>query len=238
LRELTASYFFSCPQCAGRFSIEVDKIPPVASRLRCQSCGHPMDFPSRDQARASASMTASAATPEFVSNLQDEPPAFVSNAQDSPPELVSNAEDVAPPPRRAAEPAAAAEGAESAPVEEGPRFRILKVGFEKDVYDRRALRNLIRAGEVHDADRIRVDDAEPVRAGSLTYLGSLFSLRKTAKTKPLQCCRTHTDKVAFFQCQDTGRPLCEDCAEQKKFGGTTIRVCKHCGGTCKELPQA
>jgi len=63
----------------------------------------------------------------------------------------------------------------------------------------------------------------------------LFGLRKTTKAQPPVCCRTHTDKVAFFKCKTTDRPLCEDCAQEKKFGGTTIRVCQHCGGTADEL---
>ena len=117
------------------------------------------------------------------------------------------------------------------PSVEATRFRIVKPGFEQDIYDRRGIRNLLRTGEIFENDRLRVDDGEPVDAGKLPYLKSLFDLRKTSTAKPPQCCRTHTDKVAFFQCQDTRRPLCEDCAQEKKFGGTTLRVCEHCGGT-------
>ena len=110
-----------------------------------------------------------------------------------------------------------------------------KSGFEEDEYDRRAIRNLIRTGEVTENDWIRVDFAKPVRAGDLSYLKSLFSLRKTTKAQPPVCCRTHTEKIAFFKCHTTARPLCEECAAEKKFGGTTIRVCQHCGGTADEL---
>jgi hypothetical protein len=115
------------------------------------------------------------------------------------------------------------------------RFRVEKPGFEEDEYDRRAIRNLIRTGEVGENDWIRVDFGKPVRTGDLPYLKSLFSLRKTTKAQPPVGCRTHTDKVAFFKCHTTERPLCEDCAAEKKFGGTTIRVCQHCGGTADEL---
>ena len=35
-----------------------------------------------------------------------------------------------------------------------------------------------------------------------------------------------------------GRALCEECAEEKKFGGTSLRVCAHCGGTAGDLHAA
>ena len=118
------------------------------------------------------------------------------------------------------------------------RFQIQKSGFEKDVFDRRGMRNLIRTAALDDKDLVRVDDAQPVPAGSLPYLQSLFALRRKARGAPPPCCRTHTEKVAFFQCQNTARPLCEECAPEKKFGGTVIRVCQHCGGGASELPPA
>jgi predicted Zn finger-like uncharacterized protein len=118
------------------------------------------------------------------------------------------------------------------------RFRIEKTGFESDVFDRRGLRNLIRAGEVSSDDRIRVDEADPVLAGDVPYLKSLFSLRKTSRVSPPVCCRTHTERVAFFKCHDSARPLCEECAPAKKFGATTIRVCQHCGGTADDFIRA
>ncbi len=80
-----------------------------------------------------------------------------------------------------------------------------------------------------------MDDAEPVLAGDLPFLKSLFSLAKAQKVAPPGCCRTHTERIAFFTCHDTGRPLCEPCAPEKKFGGQTIRVCQHCGGTAIDL---
>ena len=34
------------------------------------------------------------------------------------------------------------------------------------------------------------------------------------------------------------RPLCEECAPEKKFGNSTARVCSHCGGNAQELAPA
>ncbi|HSS44365.1 MAG TPA: hypothetical protein VLO07_03400 [Thermoanaerobaculia bacterium] len=118
------------------------------------------------------------------------------------------------------------------------QFRIEKAGFEADVYDRRAIRNLIRTGEVREVDGIRVDGGEPVLAGDLSYLKSLFNLRKGSTAKPPICCRTHTDRVAFFKCRESGRPLCEDCAPERKFGATALRVCNHCGQAAAVFDQA
>jgi hypothetical protein len=75
-------------------------------------------------------------------------------------------------------------------------------------------------------------------ADSLPFLKSLFNLARSQPSQPPRCCRTHTDKVAFFRCHDTGRPLCEQCAQEKKFGGQTLRVCQHCGGTAEDLLPA
>lgn len=203
------SYSFTCPGCRGSFSIELERIPPVQARFRCPSCKQPMDFPSRDEARVYASLAQRGETP-------------------------------APPGGRPSAPAGApkTDAPTGAPQGEGTRFRIEKPGFESDVFDRRGVRNLIRAGELKDGDRIRVDDADPVLAGDLPYLKSLFALRKTARVSPPVCCRTHTDRVAFFKCNESARPLCEDCGPAKKFGATTIRVCQHCGGTASDLVQA
>jgi hypothetical protein len=127
---------------------------------------------------------------------------------------------------------------ESAPSPGGLRFRVEKPGFESDVFDRRGIRNLIRTGEVVETDLLRVDDAGPVPAETLPFLKSLFNLARSQEGQPPRCCRTHTDKLAFFRCHDTGRPLCEKCAEEKKFGGQTLRVCQHCGGTATDLVPA
>jgi len=226
------SYSFTCPNCSGTFSILLERIPPVQARFRCPHCKQPMDFPSREEARVYARLQGESAAPPKP------------NAEPPPPPPPPATPD---PPKPAARPAAATTGSTarkstSAPREtttdqppDSARFRVEKNGFEDDEYDRRAIRNLIRTGEVSENDWIRVDLGKPVRAGDLPYLKSLFSLRKTAKVQPPVCCRTHTDKVAFFKCKATSRPLCEDCAQEKKFGGTTIRVCQHCGGTADEL---
>ena len=136
--------------------------------------------------------------------------------------------------RVATAPVAAGNGAAG----EGLRFRVEKPGFQTDVFDRRGIRNLIRTREVLETDRIRVDESTPVSAGDLPYLKSLFALAREQQAQPPACCRTHTDKVAFFRCHNSGRPLCEDCAPEKKFGGQTIRVCQHCGGTATDLIPA
>ena len=81
-------------------------------------------------------------------------------------------------------------------------------------------------------------EAAAVRAVELPELKSLFELRKTARTTPPPVCRKHTDVLAHYQCLDTGRPLCDGCAPAKKFGGTTVRVCDHCGGNARDLHAA
>lgn len=217
------SYSFTCPNCSGTFSILLDRIPPVQARFRCPHCKQPMDFPSREEARVYAKLQGESAAPAAKPTLAPEPPP---PAPVSPPRKTTSA---------ARESTALNAAANSNQPPETARFRIEKLGFEADEYDRRAIRNLIRTGEVSENDWIRVDFGKPVRAADLPYLKSLFSLRKTATVQPPVCCRTHTDKVAFFKCKSTERPLCEECAQEKKFGGTTIRVCQHCGGTAVDL---
>ncbi len=198
-------YTFTCPNCGGNFSIQLDRIPPVQARFRCPHCKQPMDFPSREEARVYA-------------RLQAEAPA-------------------APSPRAVRSPAPKIDDTSSSSLPENTRFRVDKSSWEGDLYDRRAIRDFIRTGEITETDRLCVDDGPPVAAGELPYLKSLFNLRKSARVKPPILCRSHTDKVAFFKCRDTGRPLCLDCAPEKKFGVTTIRVCQHCGQTALELEQ-
>jgi len=120
----------------------------------------------------------------------------------------------------------------------GLRFQVEKPGLQSDVFDRRGIRNLIRTRQILETDPIRVDNSEAMPAGDLPYLRSLFKLAKAQKVWPPACCWTHTDKVAFFRCHDSGRPLCEECAPQKKFGGSNLRVCQHCGGTAEDLLTA
>lgn len=201
-------YNFLCPNCSGNFSIQLERIPPVQARFRCPHCREPMDFPSRDEARELIRRQ----TGSVKVLAAPTPPAGV-NPPSAPP----------------------ASG-ESSPG--GVRFRVEKRGFESDVFDRRGIRNLIRTGEVVETDLVRVDEAVSVPAESLPVLKSLFNLARSQASQPPRCCRTHTDKVAFFRCHDTGRPLCEKCAEEKKFGGQTLRVCQHCGGTAEDLVPA
>ena len=93
----------------------------------------------------------------------------------------------------------------------------------------------VPTGEVGEADPVSVDEAATVPAGQVPFLKSLFKLRATSTVTPPARCRTHTDQLAFYACQDTARPLCEECAPEKKFGNSTVRVCGHCGGTAKDL---
>ena len=206
--EESLPYTFTCPSCSGRFSIALEKIPPVQARFRCPHCQKPMDFPSRDEARVYAQLQAKSGRPP----------------------------DTPRPARETSAPAPDDSAGGMPPA--STRFQIQKAGFEKDVYDRKGMRNLIRTAAVDESDLVKVDESAAVQAGTLPYLKSLFGLRKQARATPPPCCRKHTEKVAFFQCHDTARPLCEECAVEKKFGGTTIRVCQHCGGTAGELASA
>ncbi|HEV8117544.1 MAG TPA: MJ0042-type zinc finger domain-containing protein [Thermoanaerobaculia bacterium] len=208
--EAEQRYNFTCPNCSGSFSIQIDRIPPVQARFRCPHCKEPMDFPSREEARA------------YV-RLQAEAGGAVAASSAPSPARKDRASGETPP------------AGDSTGGADSVRFRVEKPGFQTDVFDRRGLRNLIRTGEVLETDRVRVDDSAAVPAGDLPYLVSLFKMAKEQRAKPPACCRTHTERVAFFRCNDTRRPLCEKCAPEKKFGGQTIRVCQHCGGTAVDL---
>jgi len=245
LSETDLRYTFTCPNCSGNYAILLERIPPVQARFRCPHCQQPMDFPSRDEARVYARLQAQGEPAEAVAAgmVADAPP---------PP---------APKPRPWTPPAPGSLAPE--PGENGAdhRFRVEKQGFENDVFDRRGIRNMIRTGEVTDADFVSVDDAAPVSAGQVPFLKSLFKLRSTSTAVPPAAgevlflkslfklratsnvtppprCRAHTDLVAHYKCQDTARPLCEECAPEKKFGNATARVCGHCGGTAVELAPA
>jgi len=235
LADVDERYKFICPNCSGSFSIQINRIPPVQARFRCPHCKQPMDFPSRDEARQHIGLQSQGE----ASAVAEKTPA--SGGPAPPPRATASAVarkaptsgGPAPPP-----PAAVALLDEAASPTEGLRFRVEKPGFESDVYDRRGIRNLIRTREILETDPIRVDDKDAVPAADLPYLKSLFSLGRAQKTQPPPCCRTHTDKVAFFRCHDSGRPLCEQCATEKKFGGSTLRVCSHCGATAEDLIPA
>jgi len=139
----------------------------------------------------------------------------------------------------ASDAAPAAGNSPSAPLDApraGKLYRVEKKGFENDAYDRRSMRNLIRSNGLIEADSVRLGDDPPRRAADFPELKSLFELRKTARAVPPTVCRKHTDQIAYYTCKDTGRPLCETCAAERKFGGTSVRVCEHCGGTVSEVP--
>jgi len=213
-------YTFICPNCSGNFSIQLDRIPPVQARFRCPHCKEPMDFPSREEARMyirlQGDRAGGAASGEFPEGV---PPKGKEKEKE----------------RERDTPSADSGAAAST---DGVRFRVDKPGFQTDVFDRRGIRNLIRTGELLDTDGLRVDDLPAVPAGDLPFLRSLFNMAREQKARPPVCCRTHTNKMAFFRCHDTGRPLCEDCSPEKKFGGQTIRVCQHCGGTAVDFAPA
>ena len=226
LADSELNYTFTCPSCAGTFSILLERIPPVQARFRCPHCKQPMDFPSREEAR-------------IYARLQTQPPDAVAPSVAQP---AVPARPAAPAAYPATVPAPAAVGESPPPMtlddtasSENVRFRVDKPGWEADVFDRRAMRNLIRSGEVGENDRVRVDEAEPIPAIGISFLTGLFGLRKNSRVSPPTCCRTHTERVAHFKCRDSLRPLCEECSPEKKFGQTSIRVCSHCGGTATEL---
>jgi B-box zinc finger len=143
----------------------------------------------------------------------------------------------------AAEKAAIADTAElekkAAAAKEGGEklFRVDKRGWEDDYLDRRAVKNLIRTGEIVETDNVFAPDGSWLPAGQVQELKSLFDLKRQSKFTPPRCCRTHTDRLAHFVCRDDGRPLCEECAPEKKVGANTMRVCVHCGGTIDDLSE-
>ena len=251
-------YTFSCPSCGGSFSISLAKIPPVQARFSCPKCSKAMDFPSRDEARVFIqlkegggeipSSPSAAAPPEAPAPAPRPPEAAVP----APPPAVPRPAPASPepPPRppeaRVPEPAPAPArpaAPRPAPAPEqldatGKTYVVDKKGFEGDEFDRRAMRQLIRTGALNENDIVSVAGATGTRADAIPELKSLFELRKTARTVPPPVCPKHTDRLAHYRCNDTGRALCEDCAEEKKFGGTSLRVCAHCGGTAGDLHEA
>lgn len=220
-------YGFSCPACAGTFTISLSKIPPVQARFSCPKCGKAMDFPSREEARVYISLQSAGAVPPAP---EPEPAVPTPPPPAAPPRP-------SPPPRPAA-PSAPEPGGADATGTSTKTYRVERKGFENDVFDRRAMRNLIRSGDIHDNDLVAVGADPPRRALDLPELKSLLDLKKASRLQPPAVCRKHTDRVAHFVCSGSERPLCEDCAAEKKFGGASVRVCEHCGGTVTELPVA
>jgi hypothetical protein len=229
LNEPDLRYSFSCPTCAGSFSIAIEKIPPVQARFSCPKCGKPMDFPSRDEARVYISLQAAGAAAPASPEPEPEP---------EPPPAPAPAPAAAPVPKPAAPRVALDPSAGESTAAAEKVYRVDKTGFENDTYDRRAMRNLIRSGGLLESDPggAGSDPARP--ASEFPELKSLFDLKKTSRLQPPTVCRMHTGELAHYTCTGTGRPLCEACAEEKKFGGTSVRVCVHCGGTVDQLPVA
>ncbi|HEY7114409.1 MAG TPA: MJ0042-type zinc finger domain-containing protein [Thermoanaerobaculia bacterium] len=230
MSETDLRYTFTCPSCSGNYAILLERIPPVQARFRCPHCQQPMDFPSREEARVYArlqaqSSPAASASGSSVSMLADAPAAALPAAP-------------SPKPRPWTPPPPGSLAADPAENGAAQRFRVEKQGFENDVFDRRGIRNLIRTAEVSPEDFVSVNEAAPIAAGDVPFLKSLFKLRATSTVTPPARCRMHTDLVAHYKCQDTARPLCEECAPEKKFGNATARVCSHCGGVAVELAPA
>ena len=104
-------------------------------------------------------------------------------------------------------------------------------GFENDSFDRRAMSKLIRTGALMirpgpPGRRRRSPRRRP--AG----LKSLFELRKTARTMPPPVCRKHRTSSRTTCASTRGAPL-RRVRAAKQFGGTTVRVCDHCGGNAR-----
>ena len=173
-------YTFTCPSCAGSFSIHIERIPPVRARFSCPKCGKAMDFPSRDEARV------------YI-QLQGAEAAAAAKAAPAP-ELTP---PVAPVP--APTPPGAADRMEGSATEAVKRYRVEKRGFEHDEYDRRAMRILIRTLALNENDQVAVGSAAAIRADAIPELKSLFELRKTARATPPPVCRKHTDRLAHYQ---------------------------------------
>lgn len=202
-------YNFSCPNCAESLSIPLAKIPPVqGARFGCPKCGKHMDFPSREEARVYISLQGGGAAPESPQPSAT-PESKLAALDPGLGETTSTSDKV---------------------------YRVEKKGFENDTFDRRSMRNLIRSGGLLESDSVGAgtDPARP--ASEFPELKSLFDLKKTSRLQPPTVCRKHTSELAHYTCTGTGRPLCEACAEEKKYGGTSVRVCDHCGGTVEELP--
>ena len=197
-----------------------------------------MDFPSRDEARVYIRLKGGEGPADTAA--AQPPPAAPAPAPRPTPAPVAAAPPptppaAAPPPRPAPMIADAMEGTGASP---GKTYVVQKKGFEGDEFDRRAMRNLIRSMAINEGDLISVGGAAASRADTIPELKSLFELRKTARAVPPPVCPKHTDQLAHYRCADTGRPLCEECSEEKKFGGASVRVCKHCGGTAGDLHEA
>jgi hypothetical protein len=208
-----------------------------------------MDFPSREEARiymlvqtrnlaagesmsdAPAPDSGPQAGPRAAPSAPQAPPR-PPTAPPAPPPPPVRLQASAPPPRPVARPTPPP----SASEKKEQSYVVQKTGYEGDTFDRRGVRVLIRTGALNPADSVSVDGGAAVRADSVQDLKSLFELRKTAKVTPPAVCPRHLDRLAYYLCAATRRPLCEECAEEKKFGGASVRVCVHCAGNVEEIP--
>ena len=216
-------YGFTCPICAGTFSISLAKIPPVQARFNCPKCGKAMDFPSREEARVYISLQSDGAA---------------GAAPGPPPAAAATAAALRETPRSAPPRPPATDPMDSTGTQADKSYRLQKRGYDADVFDRRAMRALIRSQLVNEGDLVAADGAVAARADTIPELKSLFELRKNARAVPPPVCPAHPDRLAHYKCGDTGRPLCEECGDEKKFGGTSVRVCGHCGGTATDLHES
>jgi len=200
-----------------------------------------MDFPSRDEARVYVQLQAAGGAPPSPPSVAVAAPKPAETTPPAPPRPVAPPSERAPDPPAALPPPRAA--AAAAPVSEpmdttGKTYVVERKGFEGDELDRRAMRQLIRTGAINEGDMVVVGGSAAIRADTVPELKSLFELRKTARAVPPPVCPKHIDQLAHYLCNDSGRALCEECAEEKKFGGTSVRVCAHCGGPASDLHEA
>jgi hypothetical protein len=191
-----------------------------------------MDFPSREEARIyvmlqNRKLGEAPFPPPPEPTYEPEPPSPPAPAKLQPAPLAPKPKPkaAAPPPPPPAE-------------RQEQSYVIQKAGFEGDTFDRRGVRTLIRTSALNPGDQVSVDGATSIRADQLQDLKSLFELRKNAKFSPPAVCPKHLDQLAHYVCASTRRPLCEECAEERKFGGTSVRVCAHCAGNVEEIPVA
>ena len=199
-----------------------------------------MDFPSREEARIYMMVQTQNQAGEAAGALASDPGPRAAASASAPPPRPQPAP--APPPpvklQASAPPRPVARPAPPPPSSEKKEqsFVVQKTGYEGDTFDRRGIRVLIRTNALNPADSVSIDGGAAVRADQVQELKSLFELRKTAKVTPPAVCPKHLDRVAYYLCAGTRRPLCEECAQEKKFGGASVRVCDHCAGNVQEIP--
>jgi len=201
-----------------------------------------MDFPSREEARIymlvqtrnQAGAVTDAPAPDPGPRAAASAPAPPPRPQPAPAPPPPVKLQASAPPRPVARPTPPPPPSTADKKEQS--YVVQKTGFEGDTFDRRGVRVLIRTGALNPADSLSVDGGAAIRADQMQDLKSLFELRKNAKFTPPAACPRHLDRVAHYLCAATRRPLCEECAEEKKFGGASVRVCVHCAGNVEEIP--